>query len=352
MSGKKAAVVIDVGSSITKYELAGEYSPKTMPTAVGIGGENDKEIFFGAEKRDDITLKNPMESGEVKDWETIEKIWRHIVEDQLHIPAEERRILLAESPSNPKPNREKATEIMFEALNVQGFYIGMDAILSLYATGAKDGLVVESGHGVSHVVASHEGNPLFDSIVRVDTSGMQVTHELAELLSKAGININDTSAVSGIKEKCCGVALDFDKDVAALLAKGEMHELPDGQKVTIGDWKYRCTEGMFNPQSGIQQAVNNAVSKCEKGLAKGLFGHIALSGGNTLFPGFSERFEKEINALAPSGTKVRVVAPPNRNVLAWIGGSVLASLEIFQPMWITKEEYKETGPSIVRKKCI
>ena len=35
----------------------------------------------------------------------------------------------------------------------------------------------------------------------------------------------------------------------------------------------------------------------------------------------------------------------------WIGGSILASLSTFQQMWISKQEYDESGPSIVHRKC-
>ena len=37
---------------------------------------------------------------------------------------------------------------------------------------------------------------------------------------------------------------------------------------------------------------------------------------------------------------------------AWVGGAILGSLAVMDQMWITKEEYKEAGPSIVRRKCI
>ena len=56
---------------------------------------------------------------------------------------------------------------------------------------------------------------------------------------------------------------------------------------------------------------------------------------------------------------VRVIAPPDRKHLVWIGGSVLASLSTFvdgveltdDQMRITKEEYDEQGPTIVHRKC-
>ena len=60
---------------------------------------------------------------------------------------------------------------------------------------------------------------------------------------------------------------------------------------------------------------------------------------------------KELTALAPSTMKIKVVAPPERKYSVWIGGSILSSLSTFQQMWISKNEYDESGPSIVHRKC-
>ena len=70
-----------------------------------------------------------------------------------------------------------------------------------------------------------------------------------------------------------------------------------------------------------------------------------------MYPGLSDRMQKEITALAPSSTKVKIIAPPERKYSVWIGGSILASLSTFQQMWISKQEYDESGPSIVHRKC-
>jgi hypothetical protein len=45
------------------------------------------------------------------------------------------------------------------------------------------------------------------------------------------------------------------------------------------------------------------------------------------------------------------VAPPERKYSVWIGGSILASLSTFEQQWISKQEYDESGPSIVHRKC-
>ena len=69
-----------------------------------------------------------------------------------------------------------------------------------------------------------------------------------------------------------------------------------------------------------------------------------------MFPGIAERMTKELVSLAPSSMKVKIVAPPERKYSVWIGGSILASLSTFQSMWISKDEFDESGPSIVHRK--
>merc|ERR1712071_216814 len=61
--------------------------------------------------------------------------------------------------------------------------------------------------------------------------------------------------------------------------------------------------------------------------------------------GIADRMQKEITALAPSTIKIKIIAPPERKYSFWIGGSILASLSTFQQMWISKQEYDESGPN-------
>ena len=86
-------------------------------------------------------------------------------------------------------------------------------------------------------------------------------------------------------------------------------------------------------------------------IRKDLYANIVMSGGSTMYEGLAARLEKEMISLAPSTMKIKVVAPPERKYSVWIGGSILASLSTFQQMWISKQEYDESGPSIVHRKC-
>ena len=89
--------------------------------------------------------------------------------------------------------------------------------------------------------------------------------------------------------------------------------------------------------------------KCDVDIRKDLYANTVLSGGTTMFPGIADRMQKEISALAPP--KIKIIAPPERKYSVWIGVSILASLSTFQQMWISKQEYDESGPSIVHRKC-
>ena len=135
------------------------------------------------------------------------------------------------------------------------------------------------------------------------------------------------------------------------------YELPDGQVITIGNERFRAPESLFQPSFlgmeavGIHETTYNSIMKCDVDIRKDLYANTVLSGGTTMYPGIDDRMQKELTALAPPTMKIKIIAPPERKYSVWIGGSILASLSTFQQMWISKQEYDESGPSIVHRKC-
>lgn len=371
---QNAAVIIDNGSGMCKAGIAGDDAPRaTFPSIVGrpkmpgiMVGMDQKDTYVGEEaqaKRGVLTLKYPIEHGIITNWDDMEKIWHHCFFNELRVTPEEHSAHLTEAPMNPKQNREKMTQILFETFGVPTFYVSIQAVLSLYASGRTTGIVLDSGDGVTHTVPIYEGYNLPHAIQRIDLAGRDLTDYMVKLLSEVGQSFASSAEreiVRDIKEKLAYVALDFESEMktyADSSASDKTYELPDGNTVTVGNQRFRCPEALFAPLKigkefdGIHDLTFKSIMKCDVDVRKDLYGNIVLSGGTTMFPGIAERLNKEMVALAPSTMKIKVIAPPERKYSVWIGGSILSSLSTFQTMWITKAEYDESGPGIVHRKC-
>lgn len=362
-------IVIDNGTKSCKIGYSGEDNPRTiLPSAVGVSkqaqtsGERVGEEPL--KRRDLFEVKFPIQRGIIKDWENMEKIWHYAFYNELRAPPEEHPVLLTEPPLNPKANREKIIQIMFETFGVPAAYVSLQPLLTLISAGRTNGIVLDSGEGVTSIVPICEGIPMQHAMLRLHLSGADLTDYLLRLMTERGYYLDTPSEqemAPDIKEKLCYAAIDYDEEVAAASSKNpeleKEYELPDGRKIMLGDERFRCAEALFQPSlvgmpyAGFHQSIYNSINKCDMAVRRDLYNNVVISGGTTLLSGFMERLEKELFLISPSSVDLKVIGTPERKFSVWTGGSILSSLSSFQDMWIIKQDYEECGAAVVHKKC-
>ena len=351
-------------------------------------------------RKDNIEIRYPHEDGLVKDWDAVESLWSFGMLNRLHEDPKEHPVLMVEPSYNTRENREKLTELMFEKYEVPALFVSKDAVLSCFASGRSSGLVLDSGGGKTSVVPVYDGYALQQSIVRSHLAGNRLDLELQEQLrqrhpdspvqpaylttkSDVGggkfkvtlhqfplthpsyVDYCTRDIISDIRQSICTVSPSrFDADANQMIPSTP-YELPDGKVIGVGVERLQVPECMFNPaflspldvdkdrhMSSIQDMVVESVNLCDTDVRRDLCSGVIVTGGNTLYSGFSERLTEELNAQIAQ--KVKIVSSNNaieRKCGAWIGGSILGSLGTFQQMWMSKAEYEERGKSLVERKC-
>ena len=277
---------------------------------------------------------------------------------------DDHQVLITEASLNPRENREKMTQLMFDKFNINAFYVGNQSVFSLYSIGKLSGIVLYSGDGVTHCDPIFEGYAIPHAIQRIDIAGRDVTNLLSKLLAEKGVILNNSAElqiVREIKEKMCFVSSDYNTEINQN-SSTEIYRLPDDNILDIGNERFRATEIMFNPElfgyenPSIEKLAYNSIMNCDIDFRKYMIENVIVSGGNTMHPGFIERLNSELgkmlNNFKDQNINLKVKGANERKFSAWIGASILAGLSSFQQMWITKAEYEESGASVIHKKCL
>ena len=360
-------IVIDNGSGFIKAGFSGEEEPRSVFLNV-IGTPKYKnpfsknEYFIGEDakaKRGVLKFNYPIKRVMVKNWNYVEKIWDHTFKE-LKIDPEEYNILLTHPLNNLKENIEKISQIMFETFNFKALNLSHTTSLSLYASGKFDGVAIDFGDGTTQFSAIIDGYEVPEYSERINLGGKDITKYFDKLLNTKGVNNKieklHKEIIRDIKEKSGYIPLDYHEELKSL--KPFDYQLPDGTHILIDEKRIKYPMSLiFDPklkwreEKSFPKICNDLIMKCDVDRAK-LYGHIVLSGGNSMFKGLPEKFGKEIKALAPSSFEeiIKINASPVRNIYPWIGGAIVSNLSTSEKIFVKKEKYEEEGIKIIEKK--
>jgi len=264
-------------------------------------------------------------------------------------------------------------------------------------------LILDSGATHTSAIPVHDGYVLQKGIVRSPVAGDILTTQCTDLLAEWNVDVVPSYLIKSKEEVGEGEApiysikstlpelttsyknymkklliQDFQKSVLQVsdspFTPSELenipsvpYEFPNGYSRLVGVDRFRISECLFdtthiNNLKGVENTtllgaphvINTSIGMCDIDIRPGLYNSVIVVGGTTLINGFVERLNRELLQKTPNNMRLKLVSnnqQSERRFSSWIGGSILGSLGSFQQMWISKQEYEESGKTIIDKKC-
>lgn len=268
-------IVIDLGSGMIKAGFSGEDDPAAVfPTIVArpkvrsmMVGADERTSWVYDGRRRMVNVHYPIQNGIVTSWDDMLTILKHTFYNELRVAPEEHRVMLTESPDNPKHSREKITQVMFETYGARAMFLVPGPVLALLSTGYSDGIVLDSGNTVTNAVPICDGQVLSYASQRSRFGGEQITDRVIELVKEqTGIHLSTSAEreiARDIKEKMTHVALDYEAELHQYGDDKKLYELPDGQCLEISRAVLmQAPEALFNPSAALGDSVPATCTVC------------------------------------------------------------------------------------------
>lgn len=389
-----------------------EYTDKTESMDISTNGTANGDTIKSESKSnrkyflDALSVRAPkphmqvqsyVKDGLIDDWDLFEKMLDYTFGKHLRCDPSKHPILFTEPVTNTKQKREKLCELVFEKYQAPGFYLAKNAVLSAFASSRTSGLVLDCGAAHTTAVPIHDGYVLNKAVAQSPLGGEFVLSQCRQLLDEMSIELvpyyqvksketvkqseparfirREINDLTESYKRFMGkeTLLDFATHVLQVsdstyneheisVLPRITYEFPNGYNTDFGEQRFKIPEALFNPAflKGIHpnamldvvHLITSSINMCDAELRSSFFSNIMVVGGNSLLIGFIDRLNYEFNHM---NYKTKISAPPSaaeRRFSSWIGGSILGSLGTFHQMWISKQEYEETGRFIVDKKCL
>ncbi|KAJ8950291.1 hypothetical protein NQ318_021147 [Aromia moschata] len=406
------ALVFDIGHNTVRAGYAGEDSPKVdIPSTIGVWLDSEDDVSQTRYNigllaihvwRPDMELTSFLKEGMVENWDMFENFLDYIYNHALRAIPKDHPILLTEPPWITPPKREEMAELMFEKYNVPAVYLAKNASLAAFANGRPTCLVVDSGATHTSAVPPQICRyVLTQAVVKSPVGGDYLSSQCRTYLSERGIELVPPSLVANkeltkpddppvwkrrsipsnlteswynfmIKEVMQDFQasvlqvsdVSYDEEVVKTMPANH-YEFPNGFHRDFGVERFKIPEPLFNPTTGakagiqpilgVGSLVTTSVGMCDIDIRPAMYGSVVVTGGNSSLQGFTERLNRDLAAKTPPSMRLKIISAPGaseRRFGAWTGGSILSSLGSFQQLWVSKQEYEESGKVVVQSKCL
>ncbi|KAK4525175.1 hypothetical protein GAYE_SCF08G3081 [Galdieria yellowstonensis] len=406
------SIIFDFGTHTTKAGFGGEGLPRFLcSSSVGIQKLQTETVTSKASdyivgernllrRIEGTEIISPFnEDGFVENWEALEAIISYS-STQLSADLSTNAVLVVEPSQNPKKEREKLVELLFEKFDVPAIYLLRSAVATCFANGRYTGCAVELGARGTEITPVFEGAIVGNKSSRLNVGGEHLTRYVLSQVDEKGLQLNpfftfrkkflqdeepveetvqkrtfDIEPVTfsdmresylwfwkkklaeDIKVALCRVNDQPDIDLNSIQIPFISYELPDGTLVEMGREKYSAADCLLDPSrvglssKSLVDEIIDVIEGCDSSLHRELYSSICFSGGTSNLTGLLEYLTV---ALGRRMHKVKLLGSnveAERRFAAWTGGSMLATFGEFQKMWLSKAEYEENGKTFIHKKC-
>jgi centractin len=365
-----SSAIVDFGSGQTKTDDSREELPQFIFKSI-VGRPKYNRLIGDAaenwvvspeiERLGLFRINHPIKRGVLQSDDDMRALMSKVYSD-LGYHNNKRPILYAEPIFSSKAQKKRIIKMGFESLETESILFANQCSLALYAFGKTDGLVLESGEGLTQVGVVYGGHKVDSACLKFEFGGQDVSSYLRKSLLQDEFTLHPTSEwhlLDDIKNQFLRVAKSKEEFTAIAEGKAQKNQkfeykLPDGAVLSLTEKQTVCGELFFQPEiagllnPSIPEMLDSSVKNLESELKSTLIKNIYVSGGNTKIAGFDDRLAEEVNKGVSQGHHRKIVVPrADRACTVWQGGAVLTNLNSINKMWITMKEYEEQGDRIL-----
>lgn len=306
-------------------------------------------------------IEYPVKEGELYDWDLLKLILNYSILDKISFDSYEECNLVFIEPINcSRENREKILEYFFYDYYFKKILIIKPAVFELIKRGEHTGLVALLDEDISTYVPVFGCKQSEQAIIKSDFCRRDIINYMEYLLSKefTYMHCYNNDELNYIVNNSCYLASNYEKELTDYI-EPFYFTLKEGNQISIKEPRIKCPEIMINPESHIKKTfdknksivynINESIKKCDNDKRRELYKNIILTGKNTKYKGLKERVLKELEKSGgrPYSVNVEVydVYDKESNLVDKTQKSLeeLFSGQVFEKLWITKEEYEEEG---------